>query len=164
MNLQIELLSRAHRRDNFDCGEESLNEFLQQYARQNDSKDISRTYVLLEGDSADILGYYTLCSGSIAFEVLPETLARKVPRYPIPTAHIGRFAVDRTQQGRGLGALLLADALKRICRIAEQVGIHVITVQALHAKARSFYKTFGFMPLMDDPLHLFLPLATVRIL
>lgn len=162
MTWRIELLRRSHQRDQFDCGEESLNAFLQRSARQNDAKDISRTYVVLKEDSPEILGYYTLCSGSIAFDTLPEDRARKMPRYPVPTGHIARLAVDRTRQGQGLGALLLADALKRIQEIAEQMGIHAVTVQALNAKARSFYKAFGFLSLQDDPLHLFLPMATIR--
>jgi len=159
---RIELLRRSHQRGDFDCGEESLNEFLRRFARQNDAKDISRTYVLLEGDSPAIVGYYTLCSGSVAFEAVPDQEARKLPHYPIPTAHIARLAVDQRRQGVGLGALLLADALKRIIDVAEQMGIHAVTVQALHAKAAGFYKAFGFQPFKDDPLHLFMPMATIR--
>ncbi len=162
MSWRIELLNRSHKRDCFDCGEESLNEFLRRYARQNDAKDISRTYVLLDSESADIVGYYTLCSGSVSFRSLPDDLARRVPRYPIPTAHIGRLGVDRRHQGKKLGALLLADALKRVGDVADKMGIHAVTVRALHSRAGAFYKAFGFQPFKDDPLALFLPMATVR--
>ena len=162
MNWRIELLNRSHRRDDFDCGEESLNDFLRRYARQNDAKDISRTYALLDGDCPEIVGYYTICSGSVSFRSLPDDMARKLPRYPIPTAHIGRLAVDRRHQGKKLGALLLTDALKRIRGAADKMGIHAVTVQALHAKAAAFYKAFGFQSFKDDPLHLFLPMATIR--
>ena len=162
MSRRIERLSRSHRRDHFECGEESLDEFLRRYARQNDSKDISRTYVLLDGDSPEIVGYYTLCSGSVSFHSFPDDMARKIPRYPIPTAPIGRLAIDRRRQGEKLGTLLLADALKRIRDAADKMGIHAVTVQALHAKAAAFYKSFGFQPFKDDPLHLFLPMATIR--
>jgi len=159
---RIELLDRSHRRDDFDCGEESLNEFLRRYARQNDAKDISRTYVLLEEDNPDIVGYYTLCSGSVSFESMPDGKARKLPRYPIPTAHIARLAVDGARQGEKLGSLLLVDALKRILEIAGKMGICAVTVQALHDRAAAFYRAFGFQPLGDDPLHLFLLMETVR--
>ncbi len=162
MTLRIELLNRSHRREGFDCGEASLNEFLCRYARQNDAKDISRTYVLLDGDSPNIVGYYTLCSGSVSFDSIPDNMARKLPRYPIPTAHIARLAIDRHRQGEKLGALLLADALKRILDVAENMGMHAVTVQALHASAAAFYNAFGFEPFQDDPLHLFLPMAAIR--
>ncbi len=162
MSWRIELLRRLHRRENFDCGEESLNVFLCQYARQNDAKDISRTYVLLDGDSPNIVGYYTLCSGSVSFHSLPEDMARRIPRYPIPTAHIGRLAVDRSRQGQKLGAMLLADALKRLGNAASEMGIHAVAVQALHSQAAAFYKAFGFQPFKDDPLCLFIPMATIR--
>lgn len=164
MSLRIELLRQDHSREDFDCGEDSLNEFFRRYAGQNAAKDISRTYVLVEGGNNIAVGYYTICSGNIAFAAVPESHAKKLPRYPVPTAHIGRLAVDRRHQKRGFGQLLLVDALKRICRIADQMGISAVTVYALHAKARSFYEAFGFIPLKDDPLHLFLPMATIRML
>jgi len=162
MNFRVELLSRSHKRGNFDCGEESLNEFIKRYARQNAAKDVSRTYVFLDEDSAEIVGYYTLAGGSVSFRTMPEDIVRKLPRYPIPAAHIGRLAIDRSSQGHGLGAVLLADALKRICQVSEQMGICVVTVHALGAKARSFYEAFGFQSFKDDPLHLYMPLSAVR--
>jgi GNAT superfamily N-acetyltransferase len=162
MSWQIVPLERSHPRSGFDCGEPSLNDFLQRYARQNDAKRISRTYVLLEEGSSSIVGYYTLCSGSIAFATLPDDRRRQMPRYPLPTAHIGRLAVDRRHQGRGLEAMLLADALKRIRQVSGQMGIYAVTVHALHKKAKSFYEAFGFIALKDDELHLFLPLGTIE--
>ena len=162
MSWRIEPLDASYRREGFDCGEPSLNEFLQRFARQNDKKDISRTYVLIAEDGETIVGYYTLCSGSVSFATLPDDLQRKLPRYPIPTAHIGRLAVDRTRQGEGLGGILLVDALKRTAAISEKLGIHAVTVHALHERAAAFYRAFGFIPLVDDPLHLLLPMKTIR--
>jgi predicted GNAT family N-acyltransferase len=159
---RIEPLTKRLGREDFDCGESSLNEFLKRFARQNDSKDISRTYVLLEEGADTVVGYYTLCSGSVSFASLPEEQQRKLPRYPIPTAHIGRLAICRSRQGEKLGALLLADALKRTCDIADRLGIHAVTVQALNKKAAAFYRAFGFIAFIDDPMHLFLPMATIR--
>jgi ribosomal protein S18 acetylase RimI-like enzyme len=161
MSWQIVPLDRSHQRDAFDCGEPSLNDYLCRYARQNDAKGVSRTFVLLEEGSPIILGYYTLSAGSVAFTTLPDDYSR-LPKYPVPTAHIGRLAVDRTRQGQRLGELLLVDALKRIRQTSRQIGIHAVTVHALHEKAKAFYEKFGFIPLKDDALHLFLPLATIE--
>ena len=159
---QIELLAAGHRREDFDCGEESLNDFLRHRAGQNARKDISRTYVALEAGSEVVAGYYTLSGGSVAFEDLPANTARRLPKYPIPTALIGRLAVDRSQQGLGLGGMLLVDALKRIRDLADQIGIHAVTVHALNDPVKGFYEAHGFLPFQDDPRHLFLPLATIR--
>lgn len=162
MSLRVQLLDSSHDRSTFDCGESDLNEFLKRYARQNDKRNISRTYVLTEDNQPEIIGYYTICTGSVSFQSMPKDLARKLPRYPIPTAHIGRLAIDSQRQGKGLGGILLADALKRIRKTADVIGINVVTVQALHANAAKFYKAHGFKPFQDDPLHLFLPLDTIR--
>jgi len=159
---RIELLNKQHDRSDFDCGAEGLNRFLLQHAGQNARKDISRTYVVVSGQSLVVVAYYTLSSGSLAFETMPEGPASRLPRYPIPTAHIGRLAVDKRYQDRRLGAIILADALKRVAALADRIGIHAVTVHALNDRARSFYLTFGFLPLRDDPYHLFLPMATIR--
>ncbi|MCP4374572.1 MAG: GNAT family N-acetyltransferase [bacterium] len=159
---RIETLGRTHDRSDFDCGRENLNTFLSQHATQNARKDISRTYVCLPADSNDIIGYYTLSSGSISFDTLPGDIGGRLPRYPVPTAHLGRLAVDVRFQGRGVGGMLLVDALKRIEVLADQIGICAVTVHALDDKAGGFYRAFGFLTLKDDPHHLFLPMATVR--
>ncbi len=116
MNLQfvIQPLGKQHKRTHFDCGEESLNEFLQKYARQNSTKGFGRTFVAVLPGEAEVLGYYTLSSGSVSFEIVPE----KLPRYPIPTAHLGRLATDVKMRGQGLGELLLIDALERAVLVA----------------------------------------------
>lgn len=159
---RIELLDKSHQRDVFDCGEETLNTFLRSHAGQNARRDISRTYVALPIESEVVAGYYTLSSGSVGFENLPAEATKRLPKYPVPTAHLGRLAVDRTFQGRGLGGLLLIDALKRVRDTADSIGIHAVTVDALNASARRFYEAHGFQSLRDDKLHLFLPMATIR--
>ena len=100
MNYIIEPLTGDHDRSLFDCGEESLNVFLKQFARQNDARGLGRTYVAGLPDETRILGYYTLSSGSIAVEQMPE----KLPRYPVPVAHLGRLAVDLEARRDGLGS------------------------------------------------------------
>jgi ribosomal protein S18 acetylase RimI-like enzyme len=159
---RIERLDNRHQRDGFDCGEESLNVFLRVHAGQNARKDISRTYVAVPEESNIVAGYYTLSSGSVTFTDLPEELAKRLPGYPVPTAHLGRLAVGRQFQGRGLGGILLVDALKRVRDLADRIGIHAVTVHALNARAKSFYEAYGFLALRDDVFHLFLPMATIR--
>ena len=159
---RIETLCKKHDRSDFDCGRESLNTFLIRHAAQNARKDISRTYVFLPDDSNVVIGYYTLSSGSISFETLPTDIGSRLPRYPVPTAHLGRLAVDAQFQGRGFGGLLLVDALKRIEILGDQIGICAVTVYALDDEACGFYQAHGFLTLKDDPNHLFLPLTTIR--
>jgi ribosomal protein S18 acetylase RimI-like enzyme len=159
---RIELLDKHHQREGFDCGEESLNGFLHTHAGQNTRRDISRTYVAVPRESDVVVGYYTLFSGSVAFSSLPDALAKQLPKYPVPTAHLGRLAIDRRLQGQGLGGILLIDALRRVRETADRIGIHAVTVHSLNAKAKRFYEAHGFMSLRDDELHLFLPMATIR--
>ncbi len=159
---RIEPLDKHHQRGDFDCGEKNLNTFLRDHAGQNARRDISRTYVALDAQSDAVAGYYTLSSGSVGFENLPDEATRRLPRYPIPTAHLGRLAVDQRHQGKGLGGILLVDALKRVRETADTIGIHAVTVHALNASARQFYEAHGFQGLRDDKLHLFLPMTTIR--
>lgn len=159
---RIELLGKHHVRDGFDCGEDSLNSFLQSHAGQNTRRDISRTYVALPKEADVVAGYYTLSSGSIAFVNLPDQLSRKLPKYPVPTAHLGRLAVDKQFQGQGLGGMLLVDALKRVQTLADKIGIYAVSVDALNDNAKRFYEAYGFVNLLDDPRHLLLPMATIR--
>lgn len=154
----IETLSSTHDRNAFDCGESSLNTYLRQYARQNDEKGLGRTYVAVEPDQTRIAGYYTISTGAFTFEQVPE----KLPRYPIPVVHLGRLAVDLSSQGKGLGELLLIDALKRATLAAEQLGIYAVEVRALNDSARRFYLKYGFIPLLDDERHLYLSMKAIR--
>lgn len=154
----IQPLGKQHKRENFDCGEESLNEFLQKYARQNSAKGYGRTFVAVLPEMREVLGYYTLSSGSVSFEVVPE----KVPRYPIPTVHLGRLATSLKMRGQGLGELLLIDALERACLVAAEIGIYAVELLALTDGAKRFYLKYGFVPLKDDDKHLYLPIETLK--
>lgn len=154
----IEPLSKKHGRENFDCGEESLNEFLRKYARQNSEKGFGRTFVAVLPKEREVCGYYTLSSGSVSFEIVPE----KLPRYPIPTAHLGRLAVDLKMRGQRLGEMLLIDALRRTVLVAEELGIYAIELYALTDAAKNFYRKYGFIELKDDTHHLYLPVETLK--
>ena len=158
--MAIEPLSKLHDRTSFDCGVETMNEYLRRFARQNHERRWSRTFVAVDSPGeATVRGYYTLSTGSVSFEHMP---AERVPRYPVPTVLLARLAVDRAYQGRGLGRILLMDALRRAARVSEDAGVFAMEVVALNEVARSFYLKFGFEPLADDRLHLYMALTTIR--
>lgn len=159
---QIEELNDGHDRSAFSCGHDSLDDFLRKFAGQNQRSGASRTYVVTEPNSRIVRGYYAIAAGAVAFETVPDELRKRLARYPVPVAHLGRLAVDRNAQGRGLGSLLLIDALRRIETAAETIGIHAVEVIAIDEGARRFYLKYGFAYLRDDPLHLYISLKQVR--
>ena len=159
---RIERLDRRHDRSAFDCGESSLDDWLKQRAGQYEKKDLSRTYVAVLGDQPRVLGYYAISTHRVSHEALPEEQAKGLPRIDVPVVLLGRLAVDRCAQGHGLGSLLLLDALRRIAHLADQTGIRAVEVDAINESARAFYRKFGFVPLTDDELHVFLPMQVVR--
>jgi GNAT superfamily N-acetyltransferase len=161
--VKIEVLRKEHIRDGFECGKPSLDRFLKQQARQHDERHLGRTFVLVEDDSLTVLGYYTLATGKVGFENLPDT-KKLPPHIPIPVILLGRLAVDSRQKGRHLGELLLMHALWRAQQVGKQVGVYAVEVDALDEEARGFYLKYGFTSLQDDPLHLYLPIKTIEAL
>jgi len=162
LDWRVDPLAKTHDRSAFSCGKPSLDKFIRELATQYERRDMGRTYVATLPPSPIVLGYYTLAAGAVAFENLPAESSRKLPRHPIPVAHVGRLAVDEKARGQGLGKLLLLDALNRSARLADQAGIFAVEVHALDEDARQFYLKYGFTPLADDPGHLYLPMKTVR--
>lgn len=160
----IEPLEKRHDRNAFDCGEESLNDFLKRFARQNEDKRLSRTFVAVPPGDVSVYGYYSLSVSHISFEHLPEEVRRKLPRYPVPVSHLGRLAVDRKAKGHGLGEFLLMDAFRRTILAAKELGIFAVEVVALSDPARQFYLKYGFRELTDDRYHLYLPIKTIEAL
>jgi GNAT superfamily N-acetyltransferase len=159
----IEPLARGHDRATFDCGEVALNDFLRTLARQQQDKHLGKTFVAVpEPGDAKVLGFYTVSAGNIQFEHLPPELQRRLPRYPVPIARLGRLAVDRSIRGKGLGAALLRDALLRVARVASaELGILGVVVDAKNAEARKFYERYGFASLPDHPLTLVILTKTI---
>lgn len=159
----IEKLTRGLDRKSFDCGVPALDEYLQRFARQNEAAGISQHFVALNTpESRAIQGYYALSAGAVAFDHVPPDMRKRLPRYPVPVAHLGRLAVDQSAAGQGLGEYLLMDALARILRAADEIGIHAVEVVAINDSARSFYLKYGFHTLQDDRNHLYLPISIVR--
>jgi GNAT superfamily N-acetyltransferase len=163
MSLVIEPLGKRHDRGAFSCGVAGLDVYLKRLAGQDVRRRIARVFVCAEEGSDVVLGFYTLSALSIDVSALPEDHARKLPSHPVPAALIGRLAVDRSAQGRGLGRLLLADAIQRTLGASEQVAVHAMVVDAKDEAARRFYLAHGFLSLPDQPMRLFLPLASVPI-
>jgi GNAT superfamily N-acetyltransferase len=159
----VEPLDGSHIRGIFACGRAPLDTFLRTLVTQYEKRRLGRTYVATAAGEKRAVGYYTLASSAVAFETLPQPLARKLPRHPIPVILIARLAVDREARGQGLGRHLLVDAMKRCLGLADRVGIHAIEVEAIDHEASTFYKKYGFVALADRPHHLFMPLATVQL-
>jgi GNAT superfamily N-acetyltransferase len=156
-------LQRDHDRANFGCGEPALDEYLARFARQNQESGVARTFVAVsEAEPTRILGYYSLAVGAIDKANLSPFAARRFPNFPLPIARLARLAVDRSQQGQGLGEYLLLDGLSRCLRVAEDVGITAVVIDAKHERAKAFYARYEFDSLPDHPLTLWLPLPALR--
>ncbi|MEI7762893.1 MAG: GNAT family N-acetyltransferase [Comamonadaceae bacterium] len=159
MAVLIERLAAHHVRAGFDCGEGALNDFLQRQAGQLQRRGFGKTYVALAEDGLTVCGFVSVSAGQVATKQLPEGL--KLPRYPAPMLRIGRLAVDSRQQGRGVGQDLLAFALRLALEFSQQVGLYAVLVEAKDNKAKAFYTRLGFIETVDNPLCLYLPIATL---
>ena len=137
------------------CGEVALNDWLKQRARKNEILGASRTFVVCEGKQ--VLGFYALAAGSVTHDLVANKVKRNMPE-PIPVIVLGRLAIDKTWQGRGLGYSLLQDALLRCQVAAKHIGARALLVHALSEQAKQFYEYFGFRasPLNDRTLILLL--------
>jgi GNAT superfamily N-acetyltransferase len=158
----IERLNKSHERSEFCCGQAPLDDFLRHLVNQYEKRKLGRTYVAVRGEEKRVVGYYTLAASSISFEHLPEPLSKKLPKHPVPVILLARLAVDQTVQKQGLGKLLLGDALTRCLNLSTHLGTYAIEVEAIDALARDFYLKYSFIALEDSPMHLFLPIATIK--
>jgi len=153
-----EPINADHDLSAFDCGEPALDEWLKQRALRNESR-FSRTYVVCEANR--VIAYYCLSAGAVERAAAPGRLRRNSPD-SIPVSIIGRLAVSRSHGGRGLGADLLADALRRIAIAAASIGIGAVLVQAKDERARRFYLGRAeFIEFPEGSRTLFLPIETV---
>lgn len=155
--MQLLPLTGHHDRQGFDCGRPELNVWLRQVARQHQDKGLSKTFVATrEEQPARICGYYALTLAELENSHLPEASRKKLPSR-IPGVRLGRLAVDQEYQGKGLGELMLVDALVRAQRIYADAGGIGLFVDAIDEAAAAYYLRFGFMTAPDNPLLLFLP-------
>jgi len=147
-------------RSGFECGVESLDRYFKVQVGQDIKRRVSACFTALDARGR-VAGYYTLASASVLLTDLAENLAKKLPRYPnVPAVRMGRLAVDQDFRGKGLGAALLADALRRA--VTAEIAAYALMVDAKDDAAVEFYAHHGFIATANNPRFLYLPLATVK--
>jgi len=161
MRLRIEKLQRGHAVDGFDCGREALNQFFTRYAFQNQQAGASITSLALN-EQDEVVGYYTLVVAEVRYDDAPGRLTKGLARHPVPLMLLARLAVSTAEQGKGMGAGLLKDAMLRTLQAADIAGIRALAVHAKDDEAKPFYEHFNFIASPTDPYHLFLLLKDVR--
>ena len=158
-----EPISKRHNRATFDCGEATLNDFLQRYARKSHERGGAKTFLAIsDTDNETILGYHSLSPASVAYARTPDLVRRGLARHEIPAFRLARLAVDLKVQGQGLGGQLLLSAGKRCLLAAAHVGGVALLIDAMNARVAGWYQSYGALPLLDAPLCLLLPLRTVE--
>jgi GNAT superfamily N-acetyltransferase len=158
-----EPINKKHDREAFDCGEEPLNEFLRRYARKSHDTGGAKTFLAIDdADNKTILGFYSLSPVSVDYAKTPEIKRRGLARYDVPGFRLARLAVDRKLQQQGIGGQLLLAAGRRCLLAAAEVGGVVLVIDAKNEKGAGWYASYGATALLNAPLTLLLPLATVE--
>ena len=159
---RVEPLGASHDRSAFHCGVSELDRYLHEQAGQDARRKVAAPFVLVDQEGS-IAGYYTLSAYAIRLGELPETVAKRLPRYPLlPATLLGRLAIGGSYRGQNLGRLLLMDALHRSWRNTSEVASVGVVVEALDESALAFYLHHEFQPLRDHPDKLFLAMATIE--
>ena len=162
MEWREEPISQHHDRKRFDCGVRELNEYLERYARQHHGSGGAKTFVAVPPtERTQVLGFYSISPGAIEFTRVPAKLTKKLGRYEVPVFRLGRLAIDRTVQGRGLGGDLLLTAGRRALAVAAEVGGVALAIDSKNEQGARWYERFGALRLADDPLKLILPLSVI---
>ena len=165
MEQLTEILNPKHRKKEFSCGKGILDKYLHQQANQDIKRKLSVCFVLTESKTERIKGYYTLSNNSISQEFIPLKYRRKLPKsYSfIPVTLLGRLAIDKKFQGKGIGKILLIDALKRCYEISKSIGSFAVIADPLDKVAEEFYEKYGFIKLPDSG-KMFLTMYTIKYL
>ena len=157
--VDIEPLTPDHDRSTFDSGVPALDRYLQEQASQDTRRRISNCFVAVEHGASAIAGFYTLAASSMPVTEIPPNVARQLLRYPVvPAVLLGRLAVIKQWRGKGLGAALVADAVRRSA--SSDAAVFAILVDAKDKGAAAFYEHLGFTPFQEEAKRLFLPIAT----
>jgi predicted N-acetyltransferase YhbS len=157
--MKIELLD-GHERKSFDSGNQTLDNWLIQYASQNQKLGNSRTFVAVDGQS--VIGYVSIASSFLGKAVAPPKISKQSPN-EIPAMLIARLAVDVSHQGKGVGRLLLSFALRKIIEVSENVGVRAVVIHAIDESARNFYLAQAeFDSTPDNPLTLCISVQDLR--
>jgi GNAT superfamily N-acetyltransferase len=158
----IVVLGGGHDRAAFSCGVEALDRYFREQVSQDVKRRATACYVALDVDTGKVAGYYTLAAAGVPLGELPESLVKRLPRYPsVPVARLGRLAVDLTYRGKKLGAALLWDAVHRSIR--SEVAVSALVVDAKDETAEAFYRHFGFVALEGEGRRLVLMLAKLKV-
>lgn len=164
MTYRIRPLDTSINAADFQCGHEPLDGYIRRYASQDVRKNVARVFIATpENAPQQLCGFFTLSAGSVSCSSLPASLSKKLPRYPVPVALIGRLAVDKKSQGRGLGSILLADACQKVSQASAVLAVAGIIVDAKDDEAVSFYKRFGFIPLQGQTDRMLLPTSVFQV-
>ncbi len=161
MKLKIEQLNAKHIKNTFDCGYDSLNDYIKLRANQDIKKDLSVCYVLVNPEYNIVIGYYTLSSSSIYKSDLPESVSKRLSYSTIPVILLGRLAIDTKYKGKGYGEALLLNAFKKSCNSSDVIGSHAIIVEPIDSRAEAFYHKFDFIKL-EETGKMFISIITVR--
>ena len=159
-----ELLASDHDVSGFDCGSEAQTSWLRNHARQAQSTDSARVYVVTRQGSSEVVGYYALAAGSVAHDGVSPRIIKGLGRYPVPVVLLTRLGVDVREQGRGLGTALVQDALLQTAAVGERVAVRALLIHAESPEAERFYRRISpaFEPSPTDPLHLILLMKDLR--
>lgn len=162
MALITQKLNKSHVKKDFECGHQSLDNYIKTQAKQDERKDLSACFVLPNAKNK-IIGYYTLSSGSIDKSTLPDDLAKRLPYPELPTILLGRLAVDLKYRNNGFGAFLLLDALNKCFETTSTIGALAVIVDPIDANAEKFYEKYGFQ-LLPGSRRMFITMKTIEML
>ena len=155
------VLNSTHKKSEFDCGQDSLNSYLQKQANQDVKRHLSACFVIVDTNS-EVKGYYTLSNASIDKDLIPESIKNKLPGSynNIPVTLLGRLARDKKYNGERLGETLLIDALKRCFETSSVIGSMAVIVDPVDEEAKNFYLKYGFIVLPDSS-RMFITMNTI---
>jgi predicted N-acetyltransferase YhbS len=156
----LERLDAHHDVSSFDSGNEVLDGWLRRHAIAAQRMDSARTFVATR--NGRVVGYFSLTMGSMLRAEAPVKLVRAMPAYPVGMVLLARLAVDQSQQGRGVGAMLLAEALRKAIAAGEVAAARLIVVDDVDEDAAAFYQRYGFVRTPENPLRLYRRMKDVR--
>ncbi|MFA5647774.1 MAG: GNAT family N-acetyltransferase [Bacteroidales bacterium] len=165
MNELTESLNSNHRKKEFSCGKEMLDNYLHKQANQDIKRKLTACFVLNDKETDLLKGYYTLANNSLSQNLIPAEFLKNLPASykSIPTTLLGRLAIDNRFQKQGVGKLLLIDALKRSYETSKSIGSFAVVVDPIDESAERFYDKYGFIKLPDSG-KMFLPMNTIKTL
>lgn len=158
---RLERLGPQHVLDDFESGNGDLDAWLKRHALSAQQMDSARTFVLVQ--DGGVVGYFSLTMGSVRRAEAPPKLLRGLPSYPVGMVLLARLAIHRESQGRGLGALLLAEALRKAVAAGEAAAARLVVVDATDEHAARSYRPYGFMTAPEHPLRLYRGMKDIRL-